>query len=75
MGGGGRGGEVEGYGGGWKDGGRGQRRDCFLRMTIQDAKHKPCTMSVEQTDPELSLRSYLSSSLEELLELTCKTCA
>ena len=46
MGGGGRGGEVEGYGGGWKDGGRGKRRDCFLQMTIQDAKHKPCTMSV-----------------------------
>ena len=72
------GGEGRGGGrvcGGWKDGGRGQRRDCFLRMTIQDAKHKPCTMSVEQTDPELSLRSYLSSSLEELLELTCKTCA
>ena len=37
---------MEGYGGGWKDGGRGKRRDCFLQMTIQDAKHKPCTMSV-----------------------------
>ena len=41
----GSGGEVEGYGGRWKDGGRGNRRDFFLQMMIQDAKHKPCNMS------------------------------